>query len=708
MASFDPQVPAEKPESYLNYSKVGSQPMANVSGATRGKAIAEGLSGIGTAIAESAHLGVEVAKQDIAETIHRQMDPVVNEWIRRYESVDNVLHRGNPESISQMNPASLPEEVRRLPGMVDSFIAMRDNGHISPIYVDMAAGQTVTDLRGKYPGLRKEIDEEMTRFTHMDPANKRMHDLIADINAQAGAARETKNKIGNMLLNGIKEFGLDPVYYDNWTNGKMNYDQVMSAYYEKAQTYAKNKAEELDINTKLKRDQLSKVEGNQNNTSFLFRQYAQDLAAFSVSVPGFADHEKITKLMQRLSTGEEPNEVESQQLARLLVARKAAYINRMILEGQKPLNPNDPQSRTRADAVGSEEYLKQVKASAEGYDEMIRQFTDKEKFALGVASMERGKAKLDMKAEKLLEDHPEIGYIAAIEKMAPGSQYAKQFFETMMSDDRLSNSYKQYAIDLVGKIATQSKDGKTPNSVATSGGASYTLDDAIQENIDKGVKDANVNQAVIDRAAAILVDHKAPLEMRKNVGEALSNPKNVNLPMKVDPSPVDRYGNVGGGRTTMIADLINDRTAKSIFQLGDPKMIQNWINTSRKMIGNAMWPEISTLNKQADNPNIKIVFHPEDYKFEAIPNQEAKNEPAVSQPTYLVVQDAIANLNIYLQSLKSVNKLSKDDPSAFLVSMFLENGMDPKLAEGTLGGRFLKAVIQANQTLEKPNANRNE
>lgn len=689
MANFDPQVPESQPGVYIGWSKTAKAPEANVAGQTIGKSVGSGLSQSGQLFEEGAQNAYRTQEADMKSQLHQQYDPVQKGYIDRLSQLDDVLQKPGYESLLSQAPQNYPPEIQKMPGMVDNLISMRDNGKVSSTYIDMTRDTIAKNLRAKYPGMRDVIDQEFTRMTREDPANKVMQQLTEDINSYASAAREAKDKVGNKLLEGVGAGELDPKIYYGYQKGLVPQEAALTALYRRKSLDANNRSEELSMGVQIKKHELDAMKAGDVNNDFISREAYNTVGNMNLTIPGFQSH-NIGGILSEIASGKELDQGEARLLAQTIEQSRAAFITNTLQKGMQPLDPNNPNSPTRSTAQGGEAYTKAVQEKADAiFGTMGRLFTDKDKFGLGYSLASRFETMQSQMGMRVMQDHPELGYLMEMEKLfGPQSREASDYLHNMMIDPKITNDLKPYGTDQLTRMATQ-PDVKRDGTVFTIGSA---LDESARKGLN-GPEHAALNNGIVSGLMYGMINTKMPPQVRSNAMDAAYWPTNHDIITKVNPSDVSDQGVIGPGKSTLLSQTVNHEATKTVAEKGTPQQIENYKDYTTASVANTIVPEVATLSRIAEDPSIQYFFNPVtgQFSYKVKPLDFTGVPPrGFSSDNPKIVQKAITKINLALRSYMDVNeRLIHGDVSAFLADFLMKNelGSSP----------LIKAIIAANQ-----------
>lgn len=686
MANFDPQSQeqGDNPFIYGYGARPIQQPKSDTSGEILGKAIGKGLDEAGNLVKGASHLGLAVQTADATSGMRQEYDAGTNAFINRLSQVDDVLKRSkDPEGLIN-NYGQYPADLKKLPGMVDQLVALRDNGHVSEAYLDMQRDDIAKRYRAKYPGMRGVIDQEFTRMTREDPANKVIAQLTQDINATAAAAKAQRDKVGNMILSSVGK-GIVPFSaYQQYQNNPGAAPEIMGKIYSHAKAHLDLEDSELRTRVELQNRTLSKDKMTDRNGSDLDKLVGINASNLEMDIPGMS-HAHIADVMNHIQDLDDATRIKVAQVFRMAGANFATQARNM---GNKPIDPNDPNSPTRASFDTN--FDKTVESKRKYFDDLAKLIME-DKVGLAYSQAQWMQATMSAKGAEAIKNIPGLAANAELAKIAPNSQYANQFFQKLVTDQQVSESMHGYVTG-AGFTAVTQPELKTRGMPFTMGNA---LDDAGR----KDIEGPPIN-AIISGAKWVLTNKESTPELRRNAAMFLyGDPEAIT---KVNTSNVE--GNqVTPGKSTLLATTVNAETTNAVKRLGDPARTQEYIDYAKKSTWLTIHPEIEQLSKIAANPQFKIGFDTDHNQFSVVPNLTTEQRRAgIRAPDGMkAVQDSVTKINLALRSMIDVStKLTHESPQDFLAQFFIESGMDPQQVKDTIGGQFIEALINATKKPE--------
>lgn len=694
MANFDPQVQpgvGDNPFIYGYGARPIQEPKPNVSGEIEGKTIGKGLDQAGNIIKGAANLAFNVEKENIDTGLHQQYDPVQSEWINRWSKVDDVLHRSGGENLlDETVKQNYPTEIQKLPGMVDQLMGLRDNGKVSTTYLDMQRDAIAKQMRAKYPGMRDVIDQEFTRMTREDPANKVIQNISADIDAYVSAARAKKDAIGTKVLNGEAAGILPKGSYQAYQNNPQAGSAFLGALHDQNQIKLNLERDDLEMRNKEAHRKITKEDNTQSVYSGLDGLAAGAAVNFSVTLPGMQPM-NIGTVMSQIDSGK--LKLEPQQLfalGQIVDGHMSSFISQANLWGTQPFDPNNPKSQSRSSIMGPEEFNKAVLAKAEFFktikEHLLNQNT-------GMAySVNNWVKETQLSAQKdAYAKIPGLAAFTALSKEAPNSPYMARFAEGFITDPNVEKGVQALVQGQTATLMTMPKsDTKYPSTLAE------VMDSNSQSGLG-GPAYATANDSIVSGLQWALHDPDSPWVIKHNAAHAIySNPTTIT---RFNNSEVTDQGTVSPGKSTFLAKAVNTQTTNDIKKLADPQQTLHYIEFAKKSVGNIIWNDVAQLNKVSADPDIKIGWDADKSAFKLLKGPGfASTTDNTKFLTAKNVQKAITRINLALRSMVEVNqKLTHENMNDFMAEFFIESGMDPELIRGTIGGQFIEALIASQK-----------
>ena len=689
MPGFDPEVQPIQPDNFINWARPIREPLPDVSGETRGKAIGKAISGFGTAIEEGSEVAYQKQIADSKTMLHSKLDPIVQQQLQELRQLDDVKPGG--QSLLDMKPSQLPKEVQQVPGFVDRMTAIRDSGKVSTTYTDAAMDQAAVAVRTKYPGLRDQVDAEYSRYTHQNPANKERQDRIADINAMLAQHNERKNQVRTHLLSAVSAkdgTALPPYVLDMFDKGLIDDNQAMTQVYNNNMIVNKINLDDKMLANKSKSNQLSAEDAAKSNGDMIRNMVAQSMDHFELTVPGLRPG-NVNQIMDQIAHGAKIDPVEMQHLASMVKLQKTAIYNNLMALGNRPLDPSDPKSPTRASAQGFEKYSADIAKAMSVYDELLKNFGDEKTIGVGFSLQNRLKTAKEQDELDLRRNFPELGQVAAVAAIeGPKSSIVTEELNHIIQNEQLKGRMRQYVQDILGTAFTQQRTGHADVIQETSAkGISFTLKDAWDDAAQKGVNTpqySTENQAVLSGIMWAITNPQVVPEIKKNAIESITNPNNHDVLTRVAPSTVNDRGDITPGKSTVLAEMVNPRVTASIKKTGDERQIQNYVDLAKRATGNVISSELMNINRFGIGP-YKIGWDDQTKEYSAHVDPKAVVEPGFKDN----INNAVTILNLAIRGLVDVHKsLGRGDVDDFLLQFFAENGSE---------GAFVDALKAAHR-----------
>lgn len=721
MAGFDPEVPTINPENYMFWSRPIQQPRPDKSGEIAGETIGKGLAESGRLVDAGAEVANKLEQRHIGEDIASAWDPIVNDRIQSLSRIDDVVSGKKPgqESLVPESP-NMPQEVKNLPSKVDNLIAIRDNGHISDTEFNMLRDRLATQIRTKYPHQREFIDQEFTRITEREPANKVVSSLTQDINAWAANAKEKMNKDEGRIFNsGI------PGLYQNWKGGKVPTEKALGLIADDKAIKARLERDDLVLRNKAMNRTLQKEDASDHNNDALSADMAQFMQGKFFNIPGM-DKESLPQFLTEWQQGKHPmSDEQAIGIAQAIDRWDAEWTT----QARYMLNKVDSTGKSRADYMGGAEAAEKLIQEKRKQFITLRELFSKEQIPQAVAHKMMVETALQDQEYNLTKNAPASLAIATVNKLyGSQSSAAAEFFTSQIADPNTPQQLKSWVLGTTSGMVSQQP------GYSASGGV-FTLGEALTTGANKGVTGtdgAKANRAVIKTMADTILNPNTPEPVKVNATNAVYADEDKDLVKAFKNSEVDNNGNIKPGKSTAFSTLVNDKISRSIRKMGNPEISRNYINTSSKWFGNIFHSEIETLNRATANVEgsgiAAAVSRSEKKPYQVMWDSEHNSwhlmykgvdlvspGPTIARLEYLsrhgidspysdlgladrdeigLLRSSIIKLNAGTQAMAGVFKTfsNKQDMTGFMVQLFMAEGLDPNNSPDSPAGQLLEAM----------------
>ena len=723
MANFDPQVQEQPQREYAQfYFRPIQQPMPNVSEETKGKAIGGATSEIGKDVGQSLNLAQETKQEYIGANMAKDYSSVNENFVQNLAQLDDVVTGKKPDNslltpTSQINP-----NLKGLPSQVQNLAAIRDSGKVSPVYYDMLKDNIAKKYRSEFPGDRDFIDTEFMHLTWRDPANKVISALTEDINAYAGQAKEARNKLDTKVLDGVTSGDISPQTRQMWMQGKITDEAVLGQISQRNKLKNDLTIQDLEMRNLDMKNKLTTETATKNNNDALSKDLGLSINEMTLHMPEFGDDKKMGEVLNGIANGSIPKPDEQQALAikQQVQWQKASWVSKMLASGNQVPEPtkDNPHPRSRADYMGgAAAYNNLVNEQAKQFDVLGDLFA-KGDVPLATAHKQFIEAAGDDAAANLIKDNPWIPSAAAGTKIfGANAKFAADWFTDFTTDPNVVKTLKPWSTQTASRLISQPDMQGTANTY-------FTLGQALTEAKNKGVtKNADgvaaVNK-VIERTTHTIINPQAPPEARKNAAEATyGDPDLIAL---VNSSQMKPDGTVTPGDSTLLAQVVNNKTTQEIKHLGDPVLFQKYVQSSTNYIQTVFKNAIDTLNAHEHDPGVEYGWDNQNHNWTA---QYKGQQPNMNDWLQYGTQDllrpftgatdqyagykampyinaSVKKLNMAIESAKSIADATGQDSNAFVARMLLGAGLDPNSDNGKTSQGLLKSLAASNAQPEQP------
>lgn len=737
MATFAPNVPEQYSPDFLNYARPTQAPITNISGETIGRAKGETFAKLGQGIEQGANLGNTVQEEMISSGMHKEHDQVSSDQIARLGSLYNSITGSASPSVltgdKQSNNNIPPDLANKYPGIVNDLIALKANGQVSNLYFDARRDQIAKEYRSAYPGQRDFIDQENFRMTRSDPANRVISDLTSNINSYMQLAREGQNKEETKLTNAVFQGLITPAQKDEaLRTGNMT--KAENIIYSQAKAKRDLEMGELSLRYQNMKDENVAKKAQGIYGSAVASDIQNDLD--NVHVPINGQQIGTNDLVTGLQSGKYQSDTQTkQEISSYLAtqqqqsyARQWARMHAIGQDGQSWVGRMFQGNETRA-----KEWLDAQYATTWGH---YRDLWDNKETGL-VGSVKRAvDAKLDDYKGEIYGDDA-IGFSIALTNQLKELSTANPALGQALTNSVIKNTgnLQKHVIPMyerhVGQMVTQT----TPTPSATNFpalqvqnrvGNPYTLDQSIKDTFamfDKNPGDPTTTavpmiNSFITTIPHILAASNIPVSpVKNNVAQAAFSDRDFPSLGRIKRDAIDTQGLPVKGQDWAIAQLTSPKMSQEMVnRIGKehPERLQEYESFLKTQYSNLMTSDFRELNQMSAIPGVNIGWDSEKHKFfyQLDPKIQARQMagvgfqggrsttgPAmVTSPDMARLQNALYRINMGADSLYAWGKASGEDMNGFFAQLFLNSGLDPKIANrATIGGQMVEAHKSANR-----------
>ena len=713
---FNPPLQYDPGQTWENW-RPAQEPMVDISGETRGKAIGKGLAQFGQDI----HQGLEVAdvtqKKYIGEGMAKEHDVISGDETNRLMKLADYV-TNNPNNVLQPTGSKeLPPDLKQYPGMVDDMIALKASGQYSPIYTDMRFNSMVQGYRAKFGGQREFIDAENTRLTHEDPANKVRADLTSYVNSYIALAKEGHNKEQAQIDRGVNEAAITPMerLWFMQNPNEERYTRLMQKVYNQAKVKLDTETTERNLRVQEGQRKVGIEEGQSSLTNLANARVSADMFGSTVMVDEFHDPQKMTEFLNDWRSGKvkltsEQGLAIAQRMTQDIEASRA----RAMYDYTKVDDITNPKAKSLDGYAGGKG--KEITDAAYQRWERVRDLFAKGEVAEATMSKSLFEADISDAQLNMIKDLPWMKALVIAGKADPQGVYKTRALSDLITDKNKNDAYDVWTKSMGLVTIGQPKLDET--------GVPWTISDTIKDGQKKGIQGpdgAKAYQKIIDLNKSTITDPSAPDELKKNCANCIFGSKD--LMELVQDSTVKADGTISPGKSTLFADVVNDHIGKDIKKM-DITVQQKYVDSAHKWGSNILMSEFKELDKNAQDPN--ITFHWENKEPRLVvdfaPISAAPQDvlhgfgdalkhfvthgtlPNYPQQDYPVIQNSVDKINLMIQSLNSVGRqITHQDTNEVVFKMMIEAGLDPrKIDPNSAPGKIMQALLTANMPQPKP------
>ena len=678
---FNPQVQPTQDPNFAFWARPAQRQQPNISGETLFK-------GLGSAFDEGVRGADDFVKRGIIQPqVEQEAGEVRDQFVNSLTTAQAKIPL-NTDAKPSLSDAETPDKTN-IPGVVSrvgqqaqTLQGALDSGHISETYYYGQLNSLAKSLRAQYPGYRDYIDQELGRVTGVHPANQYIRSMIGDMNRQQTERKTEAEKTEAFIREGIREHvpNMDAMS-DAFRAGKVTASQVEQYYTQ--QTAWKWNAE------KAKAEHEQSTYTREDDNRFQTDQagsFASNIVNNAVNLPLTLNGHtpgSFLELAQRQAGGKDQfSDEDWTGLAQSQLTLKNT------LDGQlrKYLDSDSGNglsfgARMGLDGTKKEEW---IKSQLQPIENNIQAATNKDLgYIAGNAAMT--KAMLADEEHKLVSKPDNFKMIAALDTI---KKYGGENAMPLISDQLNKNG-------VLGRIAGW-LDTKQVGAMAqpdSSKGVWNTLFGDTQDGKTKHVDDERGYAGLLTNVQH-LNDPKVSIQTKVNLAHYYYDPQNSGLMPMYKEDTVDAKGNVVQGKYKAYTMLFNDSTSKAMHKLskdsGDPNIWSNYESSAKENAFTLFGDKLATLQDIQSDPLMTNAH----FKYDSERGLTMIDTDGKPMKGSVQARDAVAKVNLMLNSLRSVEKAAGGDTDAFLLDSIQKLGVDPSKMEG-IPARIAQAIANS-------------
>lgn len=710
MAVFNPQIQPTNDPNWLGWSKPITQP-----GGDKSTGIA--LGEIGENLAAGLKLADTATKSVIEDQVYTAAKAEQTRFTTDLQNADDAIRlaqtsKANTATATDAAPLnllnaqtgpSMPGDLKNLPVMVDSLGNARANGKIDPTPYYARLDALAKDFRARYPGYREYVDEVMQKASGVDPANKYIQSVTADINSFATNLNSERNKVISWATN-HEVLGLPGMQnkLNEFLAGKATAQDVYNAAapgLQQKYTFENNRriVDDIEGNEKLK-----KLYANKAITVDAATTVANHID--TLVIQGAGGPQKVTDWINANGPGKGTN-VPDPQWATLGQIIEQDMVS-VSSELRKKYNAPGPAGQpSYAQVMGGQDAVNKVIEDNLKWHRMQLEAIQKKDTGLMFSAAMMTKAESDGMLRNIVKDYPTVGLMKTFNDINPqwaSTMYSSIIGSTLKTPDKTGligiavQAGKQPQLTLIPGMPAP-----TPNP-ATGQVEPYTMTKALDSTkpdpsspvVTPG--SPQLTKEITRLPNKIITDPKAPDEIKLNFAKFAFDPTNDNFINKIEGI---------GNKYSVFTDMTAPAVTKELKRLSTVSAdgAKGW-NDYKRWVGNEFGnqlfnKEILSLNSMQEMDGVKIVWNNKNYRFDVdIPRTQEMDPmrpgkyPTPDQARY--VKATINRLNDGLGSVAEVYKADNKDPNAYVLGLLKGQGYQPGFSN--LGIQMQQSVISSH------------
>jgi hypothetical protein len=628
--------------------------------------VAKGIAGVGDMISATATGVDNWFKKNIRDEATATIDTLRDAHI---DDLTRIKYAMGDPSLSTKNglPRDLNAQLLRLNVLGEA----RATGKVSDTQYYTQLDIMSRGLRAKYPGYREHIDNVVKDVTGVDPANR----VIAELRAEIAGRIDPSEKEYNSMVDWATKNGHLPEDFEARRQRGQPYSldelRLGIANRTRAHTDLKTQQERLAFN----KAQGNAVEDDAEKTARQGLSMAGNSLLNTVGAAMNKDWNDLQKLAERATVGKASPE-ELAQLDAGFNSLRTRYANeaRNFLYS-KPFGPNN----ATFSQLLSKEKLEGLMSSHMAQLDFIKDALYNKEYGAILAFKRHNELLVNGAENRILREYAPAQVGAAMKNIL-GDQLANTLYNT---NSKLLTDMGR-AVATIG--TTMMVEGKP-------------LADIMDKAVSDGAKPEAINQ-VLTNATTIAVDPKATIQAKTNLFKSLYGPSNDNILSKIKPADQMAFWN----------RMTSPAMAQVAVQLRDSGDVQSW-DQYQKWVRGSFVSLFRKLGQDAqsivtDRATLDLKWNPTATQFEVSTRVPEKNDKISNVAHgYALAADVILNnqrmkesvnvLNSQIRGILPILKESGEDPTQVVSRLVSNLGIDtskPKAELGTV--TFMEKVAE--------------
>lgn len=709
MAVFNPQVQPTNDPNWLGWSKPITQPEGDKS---TGIALGE----IGEIGAAGLKLADTATKSVIEDQIYTAAKAEQSRFTTDLATADDAIRlaqAGKTTTTSDAQPLSLlnaqtgpnvPNDLKNLPIMVDSLGNARANGKLDPTPYYARLDALAKDFRSRYPGYREYVDEVMQKASGVDPANKYIQSVTADINSFATNLNSERNKVIAWATN-HEVFGLPGMQqkFNDFMAGKATAQDVYNAAapgLQQKYTFENNKriVDDVEGDEKLKKLRAGKV---------LDVDIAATAAAHidNIIVQGAGGPQKIADYINAHGPGKGADIPDAMwaTLGQVIEQDKNSFATELRAKYSQRSPDGKP---SLLETSGSDVVNAKIEQGMKWHNMQLEAIQKKDT-GLMFSSAMMSTAETQGTLRNIMSKYPIVGTMKAMND-AGGPQWASTMYSSVLAST-LTPADKAGLVGIATQMGSQPQLKLLPGmpapvvDPATGQPKPYTMTQALDSTAHDPSSavvtpgSPQLTKKITHLPNQVITDPKASDQAKINFATAAFDPANDKFIGKLEG-----IGNKYSVFTDMTAPAVTKELKRlSTVSADGAKVWDSYKRWTGNEFGNQLFnKDILSLNGMQEMSGVNISWDNKNYRFNVdIPRTQEMDPmrpgkyPTPDQARY-IKSTIEGRLNMGIASIAEVYKADGKDPNTYVLGLLKGQGYQPGFSN--LGMDMQKAVISSH------------
>jgi hypothetical protein len=704
MATFAPELQSQDVPNYIRLAgEPITQPIPPEPDKSKGlflSTVGEGIQG-GTEIAEN------LQQQNIKEKVRAGVDALRDTTSLQYEMIRNAQMTGQPLPQEALKAAGFSSSLLGQvgadvpPGLqagidkasdIGMALAQGGSSRANDTLYTGALNSLAKQLRNEYPGHKDFIDEQIGRISGKNPANAYMDNLLQDINRNAAAGNQNRNKLLTQAYELMKDAPGPDIQHSIWPYIKA-YEAGMPGS-EDNLARAVNGARYHDYQFKEWQRQRELKAANQTDIQFDAKtQYQKELATVSdrlfsqiVDIPGLSSPETVQKLIDDSREGRIT--LSPQQHQQLYMTAKA------MEDHFQQTAKGIANQRGYASAIHDPTAEEAIRNNeAQNFHRLVEAIGNKDYGTLFEAQRNI-KAMQDQTLQALYDDKDMGQYWRTVQAVtqAGGPNWANRLDSMGMQRGYLQNL--QSFVNNQYKVASAPDDLRQDGKVKSMYQSLQELQDAQRRGLSDPKVIARAYKDVVHVVDGI-TDSNANPAVKKEIVKYAFGENNYNTLETAKMDFTDSQGKRHDGKYSVFDTLTQPNITKAVRSLGDSQAWGAYKGWTENSFARLYRDDLSNISQLGVHPGVPLRvlwdstnnrFSLDDGKGGPLKPTEVEAFTNQTQTQYIRNATQIVNrLNSGLSNLAQVHQAEGGGPTAtseYLLSTMKQLGFDPEHVGG--------------------------